>query len=319
MTRDPLPPLQVLRFIDGKPGHEKQSQALVEGLKHWRSVDERVIDVRELSHTTKALLTGRWPELDVDSQEDSQKCQGLLAMGAGHSTHWPLLASKRSLGAQAVVIMNPSLPLALFDAVITPRHDQFKAGGKRLVSPTALAPTVASHPQKNQGLVLLGGTNKHFEWPEAAILTMLTQITERSPTKRWQISNSRRTPDSTSHRVAEFCHHQPHCQFIDVNHSPAHWLAQQLTTTEEIWITKDSASMLAEALNTRARVGLIDLPNKKPGKDNKMDRATQPLIEANTVGLVTPSSLQSAPRRAEPANHHITTAGDLLNLLKLNP
>ncbi len=304
--------LTIWRFVDGKPGHEKQSLALIEGLQAHRKVITDTISVQTLNGTLRTLITGRWPNLDTEKPSTPPPD---IVIGAGHATHLALLAAKRAFGAKAVVIMNPSLPASLFDAIITPAHDGYSAGGNRLVTPTALAPSVNSQPHDDQGLVLLGGLNKHFAWPESEIVAMVQQLVSEDPETRWQISNSRRTPVDTSNTLQRLCEQNSNASFIDVEHCPANWLAEQLKHTGEIWITKDSASMVAEALNTLARVGLIDLPPIKVGKNNKIGSATEALITAGEVGLISVNQRINAPKRTNAANHHLQVAKHLVALL----
>ncbi|BFM05922.1 mitochondrial fission ELM1 family protein [Halioxenophilus aromaticivorans] len=306
--------LTVWRLVDGKPGHEKQSQALVEGLVNQRPVQTQTVPVGNLKHTLRALITGRWPELNTINAVSGVPD---VVIGAGHATHLALLAMKRVYGAKAVVIMNPSLPSNWFDAVITPAHDGLQAGGNRLVSATALAPTVLSDPNPNLGLILLGGTNKHFAWPEPQILEAVNQLVTHQSGKHWLISNSRRTPNSTSNALNTWCQQHDDAEFISVDQCPPGWLAEQLTKVGEIWITKDSASMVAEALNTQAGVGLIDLPLIMPGTANKIAKAAQGLVDAGEVGVIASDQYNPAPPRSAAANHHLTVGAQLLALLGL--
>jgi mitochondrial fission protein ELM1 len=41
---------------------------------------------------------------------------------------------------------------------------------------------------------------------------------------------------------------------------PPGWLAQRLATTDNVWVSEDSASMIYEALSAGCRVGILQLP-----------------------------------------------------------
>lgn len=302
--------ITVWRFTDGKAGHEKQTQALVEGLASYRDIKLHDISLSEIHQINRALLFGTWPELTHLEKPD-------IALGAGHATHLAILAAKRAYQAKAVVVMNPSAPAFLFDAIITPAHDGYSKKGNRIVTPTALAPSVNSMPQAEKGLILLGGINNHFQWPEQATLQLISQLISKRPKLHWQISNSRRTPHSTTTAVENLCKQNNQCTFIDCNDSPANWLANELRSTSEIWITVDSVSMVSEALNTKAGVGIIDLPPTNPKKANKIQRTIANIRSVEPLGEISTNNYVEPKPRSQPANHHIKAAEDILILLNL--
>ncbi|MEZ5579447.1 MAG: ELM1/GtrOC1 family putative glycosyltransferase [Candidatus Competibacteraceae bacterium] len=107
-------PLVVWRFSDGKAGHDNQSGGLTEALARLRPVEivtpQRLTPIAALLALAGGRLTA-WPDLPVPD----------LLVGAGPGTHLSLLAAQRR--ARAVVLMRPSLPLALFDLCLIPEHD----------------------------------------------------------------------------------------------------------------------------------------------------------------------------------------------------
>jgi len=136
--------MKILILSDGKPGHENQSCALAEAIE--RRVSTTQIEVHPY----------------LDWRAVSFKPQ--LVISAGHRTHWSLLAAKWHYQAPAIVLMKPSLQLALFDFVVAPRHD-FARGqrepnviiteGMLCRLPEVMAEKVA------QEMILVGGPSKH--------------------------------------------------------------------------------------------------------------------------------------------------------------
>jgi len=301
-------PLVIWRFVDGKPGHEKQTEALIEGIENLRSTETHIIDARNLANIFSAIVFGSWKCMASYPIPD-------IAIGAGHRTHLALLAAKRVFHAKTVVIMNPSLPAFLFDAVITPKHDGFREGGRRLVTPLALAPSVASQPHSNHGIILVGGISSHFQWPENALYKNIATIVGQDHKILWQIADSRRTPQTTQVAIAQLCGSLPNADYIAFEQCPPNWLKEQLQFAAEIWITMDSASMLAESLNTKARVGVIGLPSSNRKKIGKIEKAATSLVADNKIGFINSESMQPAVGRTEPANYHIALAKRLLQRL----
>ncbi|WP_317929967.1 ELM1/GtrOC1 family putative glycosyltransferase [Halioxenophilus sp. WMMB6] len=304
-----ISPFVIWRFVDGKLGHEKQTQALVEGLQRLLPVELVNIDVSGLQHTLRALLSKRWPELKHLPKPD-------MALAAGRLTHWPTIAAKRTYGAAAVVIHNPtSVPPWLFDVIITPQHDGFATGGRRLVVPTALSSVVDSHPEPNRGLILIGGESNHFVWQEERLLAQLKTLLNQYPDIQWRISSSRRTPKSTDELLQVFCQQSSNAEFFAVETLSADWLPQQLAAASQIWVTADSASMLGEALNTQAQVGVIALNSRKHNRLNKLEKSITALQQKGEIGWCDESQLLSAPPRAQAANYHFVVSEQLVQLL----
>jgi mitochondrial fission protein ELM1 len=110
----PQRPLTLWRITDGKPGHEKQTLGLCQAL--LRQHEGRCFDVDVCRQPLLNWLMGRFPAGRSLPPPD-------LIIGAGHHTHFAMLAARRAFGGRCVVLMRPSLPLAWFDLCLIPRHD----------------------------------------------------------------------------------------------------------------------------------------------------------------------------------------------------
>ena len=286
------PPLVIWRFLDGNVGHEKQSQACIEALASPCQLEKGQLEKGQLAGRELACL-----DIPIKAGAGHYLLGHLLGrglfpqaqrpdfiIGVGHRTHLPMLLAKRQLGCPVVVVMSPSLPRHWFDVIIAPQHDYL---GKTLpanviTTMTAPAPRVDSCPDPGQGLILLGGASKHFHWDEQRLLADIRQVVEAcAPSVQWQVSTSRRTPSSTLEALRRSCADLPQLQVFDYRDLDAQWLATTLKTAGKIWVTSDSASMLAEALNTRAEVGLVALAPK--GRRNKFSQIHRQLIELGVL------------------------------------
>ena len=106
----------VWRFSDGRRGHDNQSLGLIEALSTLLSLEVHTVEIAACSIGVIDFFRRRFPA--ADNLPAPQ-----LIIGAGHATHWPMLAARRERGGRIVVLMKPSLPRAWFDLCIIPKHD----------------------------------------------------------------------------------------------------------------------------------------------------------------------------------------------------
>ncbi|WP_176491111.1 MULTISPECIES: mitochondrial fission ELM1 family protein [Microbulbifer] len=254
--------LTVWRFLDGNRAHEKQTAALVSGLRACgREVDCHDIPAAKLG---TLLRRGLNPHLSSLPQPD-------FIVGAGHRSHWSVLFARRYFGGRSVVVMRPSLPLHWFDFAIIPEHDRPPPLQNVILSQGALTePLPRGRRRPGKGLILLGGPSKHFSWDASDVRQHLQRLLAEP--LDWTLSDSRRTPEGTLSGLpaaaGEICHWRD---------CPPGWLAEQLAQAEQVWVTGDSVSMIFEALQSEARVGVIPLPSRRPA--NKVRAAVQRLVD----------------------------------------
>lgn len=270
------PPLVVWRFVDGKPGHENQSRGLVNALARLTIVEEYVVRAKKGKGMLDFLL-GRFPPGEDLSDPD-------LIIGAGHATHWPMLAARRARGGRVVVLMKPSLPLGWFDRCIIPLHDGVYKRPNVIATRGMLNTIVPSMNQRpDRGLILVGGISKHYGWDEAALLKQIITILERCSEVQWYMTDSRRTPTSTSAALARL--EYGNLQFISHMETPQGWVQTQLDIAARVWVTMDSVSMIYEALTAGGKVGLLEL---SAGNGDRICRATEMLVREKWLIQFTP-------------------------------
>ena len=93
----------IWRFSDGKPGHEAQTQGLINALAQRRQLQVHELSVHDYRRGLLDIVKKRFaPGTALPAPA--------LLIGAGHATHWPLLAARRARGGRIIVMMKPSLP-----------------------------------------------------------------------------------------------------------------------------------------------------------------------------------------------------------------
>ncbi|WP_232325188.1 ELM1/GtrOC1 family putative glycosyltransferase [Microbulbifer agarilyticus] len=226
-------------------------------------------------------------------------------VGAGHRCHFPLVAARRKFGGRSVVIMRPSLPISWFDFAIIPEHDRPPPLPNVLIIRGALSGPLPVRPfQAASGLILLGGPSKHFSWDPVALDRDIKQLAMSSI--NWTLTDSRRTPEFAMSKLS-----QPSFSTVPWRECPDDWLEQKLASVGHVWVTRDSISMVFEALQSRARVGVLGLPSRTP--KNKVNLAIQRLVDEGVVSDL-PREAQifsSAPR--QPLNQYRAIAAALLS------
>lgn len=283
--------LVVWRLLDGKPGHDKQSAGLVQGLETLRRVEVHDFDMR-----FKALFWRqvRGYALGARARTPPDVPPPKLILGAGHHTHLPMLVARWCCGGKCVALMKPSLPTALFDLVLVPRHDRHGRGGKLVETQGVICPVADEPKDAGTGLILVGGESRHFRWQAEQVSATIGAIARRSPDVAWQVCDSRRTPAGLRERLPRL----NNLRYRACVDTPSDFLERTLASAAYVWVTVDSASMLYEALAAQAQVGVIELPRKRRWRANKHSRAVASLLRAGRVRS-TSNGLQLPP--AEPA------------------
>jgi uncharacterized protein len=272
MTLTPDTTLTIWRFTDGKPGHEKQTLGLAQALLRARPGICHDVPAPGPATAIGCWLRGRFPTGQPLPAPD-------FLIGAGHATHFAMLAARRAHGGKAVVLMNPSLPLAWFDACVIPMHDRPPRRSNLLAISgvlNAVRPAAALSP--TAGLMLIGGVSAHFRWNDAGVAASVRRIADATPHIEWKLTTSRRTPaefmTALKQRLPANLSLYPH------DETGPGWLEQALSLAGQVWVTEDSVSMLYEALTAGAGVGLIRLEDPR---DTRVRRGVEQLVAEHRV------------------------------------
>jgi mitochondrial fission protein ELM1 len=266
------------RFSDGKPGHDAQSLGLVQALQARCDIGVHELNVGSRLAALGGWLSGRYIAGRSLPRPD-------LLIGSGHATHWSLLAARRAYGGRAVVLMQPSLPNALFDLCLIPEHDNPRAAADVLVTTGVLNTLGASQNRlADQGLILLGGPSPHYRWSDAEVLGQVNALLLARPQLRWQVLTSRRTPASTVMLLQK--HKSLTLLLPGMSSNP---VVDALATAAEVRVSEDSVSMIYEALTSGAPTGLLAVTRKTA---NRVTAGVDALV---TRGWVAPPGNWNTP------------------------
>jgi mitochondrial fission protein ELM1 len=171
--------LIIWRFTDGKRGHDSQSLGLAEALCRLSPCQVETL------HAAKGWLHFLFWLRGGFAQGKSLPKPDLI-IGAGHATHWPMLAARRAHGGKIAVLMKPSLPLSWFDWVITPAHDGLPEGPSSLVTQGPLNRIQPGSSRDGlKGLMLIGGPSNEYGWSETGLLKQIHLIALFAPHPGW--------------------------------------------------------------------------------------------------------------------------------------
>ncbi|MCY3542030.1 MAG: ELM1/GtrOC1 family putative glycosyltransferase [Gammaproteobacteria bacterium] len=283
-------------FSDGRKGHEKQSIGLLQAIK---SLIENSVEVHRIAVGTPVKRLSKLPK----------PC---LVLGAGNATHLPMLMTKVLFKVPCVVLMKPSLPTIFFDLVLVPHHDVCSNFGNVHMTRGALCPIPDVCPNPKYGVILLGGTSRHFHWDSESVLDTVSNICNASPHKHWTICDSPRSPANLLSGLDNLSNVTTR-QWQTTSES---FITDLLNSSSETWVTCDSVSMLYEALNTGSPVGVIELSSKR--KTNKLARGIQDLAKNNQVQLSSAGYSIGTELSVPPPGQESRRCAELcVNLLKL--
>ena len=279
--------LIIWRFSDGRTGHDSQSRGLAKALSDITAC--RIYDLETSSFVSSlaGLLLKRFPA-------GAGLPDPHILIGAGHGTHLPMLRAGRARGGKTVVLMRPSLPYSWFDYCFIPGHDEPKKADNVFLTQGALneiTRSTSNDPEK--GLILIGGTSRHFHWDSDELKEQLQSIVESSNTE-WVITDSPRTPADTRSAISGFSNAR--VLYAPYDSCEKGWLRTQLQIAGVVWVSQDSVSMIYEALSAGGAVGILNLEAKK---NTRIVKATRNLIEQSNV-----TSFNSWKRNSKLAANH---------------
>ena len=248
----------IWRVIDGKVGHEKQTLALVDNLKSLTKCKVFDISIQNLKNPFLAII---FKKINLDKTLPKPD----IAIGAGHKTHFYLLAIKRCFEAKIVVIMRPSLTCKLFDLCVIPKHDDVKKRNNIIFTQAPLLNFNVNMKKKdNEGLFLIGGPSRHYKWDINFVLNQIKKISTQCKVKRFFLTTSRRTPLNFVSELYKL--KLNNIEVYEYSKVGDNWLDRKIVKVKKIWVTNDSHSMIMEAIVSGAQVDIINLKTKKKSK-----------------------------------------------------
>lgn len=257
---------------DGKAGHVNQSKALVKGLsKH--------LNITSKEFTLEKSFFRSWIEI-LKIKYYGHRPFPEIVIGAGRRTHLVMVFCKLVFSAKIICIMRPSIPKIWLDLLIVPKHDDVKRAKNVIETEGPLTLIEQTGPKhKDAGLILLGGDSSHYVWDNESLLSQIEEITKGSDDNiRWTLTTSRRTPEKIKTLLTEI--EQPNFHYEDVGRVKANWLANELESSQYVWVTPDSISMTYESLSAGCQVGIFNLSKKR---ESRVTKNQQRLVEEGKI------------------------------------
>jgi len=248
--------LHVLAVVDGRPGHEKQTLGIVAALRRRCEVELTSLKVGcDTSSQLKALVAFFLPRLS----RRRQPIPGVdLILCTGGKTHLTALTLGRKYGVPVCTCMTPGHGFRhLFSLCFIPMHDRVPPA-ENIISTLGAPSSCVDRDghEEDKGLICIGGLNPWLEWDEAQLLSQLEEVLKGGG--HWVVTNSPRTPKSTSEAVACLCGEYG-VQFFHWKETAKGWIEMQYDLASEVWLTSDSISMLYEALSSGCRVNIFPI------------------------------------------------------------
>lgn len=262
----------IWRIVDGRRGHDNQSHGLINALSRHVSCVHHDIPASALNFWFWQFLLKKYPPGNGLPRPH-------LIIGAGHHTHLSMLCARHAYGGRIVVIMNPSLPVHCFDFCLIPDHDNPRITDRVIVTRgaiNAIVPTV-NHNQ-SRGLIMVGGPSRHYVWDDASLLKQIDLILKKSEGITWHITDSPRTPVSTSDALGNL--KSPDVTFHSYKDTGPDWVADHLLDSGYVWVSEDSMSMIYESMTAGAATGILSVP---AGKLNKISLSINRLAENEMI------------------------------------
>jgi len=269
--------LNILAILDGRPGHEKQTQGIIQALQ---AITQIKVTYFKINYGLRNYLSNLGNYEKKLKPLPNQRNNYDIIIGSGRHTHLSILTKGRKFGAKTITCMSPSpLLINFFDLCLVPDHDKVKnkANIIKTTGPPNLSSNLGKH-NKNEGLILLGGICSKHRWYSSEITAMVKSIINCEKTTNWTISSSPRTPEDIIAQTIDYTKNTTNCQFYSYQDTPDGWLEQQYNKCQTVWVTSDSISMVYEAITAGCQVGI--LPVTRKNKNDKFNLSEQNLIYA---------------------------------------
>ena len=282
--------MNILWLKDGKLGHEKQVQALLDEIC---KIEESNIHERKIENTSFLSI------LNPFKSEIRKDCNILashsidIIVGAGHDTYSKILSYKKNLFPipKAIAILAPSFGKKDFDFICAPHHDYEKLKKlKNVIFFEGSLSKVSTHPiDESIGFIGLGGKNNHYVFNDDSLLNQIQYIVSLFPSKKWFIFNSRRTPESINIKITKLTKENSNINFINFSTTTSPSYNKILKLASIKIVSPDSMNMVYESLSTLGKSYLFDMRSKN--LNNKIVKQINKLKINKQIGYLEESSL----------------------------
>ena len=287
--------MKIWWFKDNKIGHEKQVRAILDNLALTED-----FDLEELTISSPIWVEFLLYLLKIKPSKDTIPD---IIIGAGSKTNIPMLRHKLHKTTKVISVMKPQFFQKKFDLILAPRHD-FKSIPENVYTYIgSLAKVEISENLKDIGLIIIGGTNKHFDFNHKHILSQISFITSLYKELDWIVFNSRRTPEKFNTAIKDNDEIKKFVN-IDDNFEP---LGDYISTAKIKFVTPDSVNMIFESLSSSGETFLFEMQRFK---DNKITMLIDEIKANRYVGYLENQNIEGSSIKklslSKPNNLHET-------------
>ena len=303
--------MNILWIKDGKKGHEKQVQALLEELSKTIDIkiyqeDYHISSLKrffDIFHHSTSYVFRKYDSCKIIKSYNQNDIH--LVIGAGSNIHTRLLLLKKALkdiynkDIIAISVLTPSLFKNEFDFICTPKHDEIKLSNyKNIVFfEGSLAKVSTQEPDDGIGLIGLGGANKHFIFNEDDLIKQIEYILSLYPNKDWYLFSSRRTTELMISKINILSNSYS-------NLITTHQSFDEIIKRASIkFITQDSMNMVYESLSTKGQTFVFNMKYKN---ENRITKQIKKLLENKQIGYIENISISDGLKKIkiQPQNPH---------------
>ena len=303
--------MNILWIKDGKKGHEKQVQALLEELSKTIDIkiyqeDYHISSLKrffDIFHHSTSYVFKKYDSCKIIKSYDQNDIN--LVIGAGSNIHTRLLLLKKFLkdiynkDIIAISVLTPSLFKNEFNFICAPNHDEIKLSNIKntIFFEGSLAKVSIQEPDDSIGLIGLGGINNHFIFNEDDLIKQIEYILSLYPNKDWYLFSSRRTSDLMIDKI----------KILTDSFSNliiAHENFDEIIKHASIkFITQDSMNMVYESLSTKGQTFVFNMKYKN---ENKITKQIKKLIENKQIGYIENIAMSDGLKKIkiQPQNPH---------------
>jgi mitochondrial fission protein ELM1 len=283
--------MNILWIKDGKKGHEKQVQALLEELSktidikiheedYHISSQKRSLDI---FHHATSYIFKKYNSCKILRDYDQNDIH--LVIGAGSNIHTRILLIKKVLkkicnkNIIAISLLTPSFFKNEFDFICAPNHDEIKLSkfNNTIFFEGSLAKVSIQNPDDDIGLIGIGGVNKHFMFNENDLIKQIEYVLSLYPNKNWYFFSSRRTSDLMNNKIKILS--KSFSNIIIANED----FDEIIKRASIKFVTQDSMNMVYESLSTKGQTFLFNMRYKS---ENKITKQINKLLVNKQVGYI---------------------------------
>jgi len=276
---------RILILSDGKPGHLNQSIAFARNLGclyevsevSWRSRWAKAFSY--LADRLRLRLSGLFLTAPIEGEY-------LAVVSAGSGTYYANRVVAQELGCKSVAIMLPKGYRFDFDLIVAQQHDTPPAQKNIITLPINLSyvepqQLVKAQADRKYVSVIVGGDSQHGVLDPDCLAKQLDAVFKLLPEHDFWLTTSRRTSPAVEKVLRQF----NWAEAIYFSQQQINPIADFIASSEYLFVTDDSSSMISEAVSSGAACVEI-LPSADVAVlSGKLGRMVSALSAAQAVHL----------------------------------